>query len=76
MFLTASAASAKGGCASSRLDHGLKFYGIRGGCGSSRLINEFSDCGLFAASLAPLSLDSGRYELSLCLSFWSLLISH
>ena len=28
-----------GGCASSRLDHGLKFYGIRGGCASSRLIN-------------------------------------
>ena len=33
-----------GGCASSRLDHGLKFYGIRGGCASSRLISEFSDC--------------------------------
>ena len=30
-----------GGCASSRLDHGLKFYGIRGGCASSRLIHGF-----------------------------------
>ena len=40
----ASAASAQGGCASSRLDHGLKFYEIRGGCTSSRLINGFSDC--------------------------------
>ena len=28
-----------GGCASSRLDHGLKLYGIRGGCASSRLIH-------------------------------------
>ena len=33
-----------GGCASSRLDHGLKIGGIRGGCASSRLISEFSDC--------------------------------
>ena len=33
-----------GGCASSRLEHGLKFYVIRGGCASSRLISEFSDC--------------------------------
>ena len=40
----ASAASAKGGCASSRLDHGLKFFVIRGGCASSQLISEFSDC--------------------------------
>ena len=40
----ASAASAKGGCASSRLDRGLKFYVIQGGCASSRLIHEFSDC--------------------------------
>ena len=40
----ASAASAKGGCASSRLDHGLKFYVNRGGCASSRLISGFSDC--------------------------------
>ena len=39
----ASAASPQGGCASSRLDHGLKFYVIQGGCASSRLINEFSD---------------------------------
>ena len=39
----ASAASAKGGCASSRLDHSLKFYVIRGGCGSSRLIHGFSN---------------------------------
>ena len=31
--------SPKGGCASSRLDHGLKFYGIQGGCASSRLIS-------------------------------------
>ena len=37
-------ASTQGGCASSRLDHGLKFYVIRGGCAGSRLINEFSDC--------------------------------
>ena len=40
----ASAASAKGGCASSRLDHGLKFHVIPGGCASSRLISELSDC--------------------------------
>ena len=40
----ASEASAKGGCASSRLDHGLKFYVIPGGCASSRLISEFSEC--------------------------------
>ena len=33
-----------GGCASSRLDHVSKFYGIRGGCASSRLIHGFSDC--------------------------------
>ena len=39
----ASAASAKGGCASSRLDHGLKFYVIQGGCASSRLSDESSD---------------------------------
>ena len=38
-----SAASARGGCASSHLDHGLKFYVIQGGCASSRLISEFSD---------------------------------
>ena len=31
-----------GGCASSRLDHGLEFYVIQGGCASSRLIHEFS----------------------------------
>ena len=29
----------RGGCASSRLDHGLKFYVMRGGCASSRLIS-------------------------------------
>ena len=40
----ASVASAKGGCASSRLDHGLKFHEKRGGCASSRLISGFSDC--------------------------------
>ena len=40
----ASAASTQGGCASSRLDHGLKFYVIQGGCASSRLISGFSDC--------------------------------
>ena len=36
--VAASAASPQGGCASSRLDHGLKFYLIRGGCASSGLI--------------------------------------
>ena len=41
---TASAAAAKGGCASSRLDHGLKCYVIPEGCTSSRLIHGFSDC--------------------------------
>ena len=35
----ASPASARGGCASSRLDHGLKFCVIQEGCAS-----EFSDC--------------------------------
>ena len=40
----ASAASTQGGCASSRLDHGLKFYVIPGGCAGSRLISEFLDC--------------------------------
>ena len=39
-----------GGCASSRLDHGLKFYVIQGGCASSRLISEFSDCARFGCS--------------------------
>ena len=34
----ASAASTRGGCASSRLDHGWKFYVIWGGCASSWLI--------------------------------------
>ena len=34
----AGAASAEGGCARSRLDHGLKFHVIPGGCASSRLI--------------------------------------
>ena len=52
---TASAASAKGGCASSRLDHGLKFYVTRGGCASSRLISELWDMsqlgGLFGGDL-------------------------
>ena len=33
-----------GGCASSRLDHGLNFFVNQGGCASSRLIIEFSDC--------------------------------
>ena len=41
--LAASTASPWGGCASSRLDLGLKFYVIWGGCASSRLIHEFSD---------------------------------
>ena len=41
----ASAASAQGGCASSRLDHALEFYVIWGGCASRRLIHGFSDCG-------------------------------
>ena len=36
-----------GGCASSRLDHGLKFHVVQGGCASSRLISEFSDCARF-----------------------------
>ena len=33
----------RGGCARSRLDHGLNVYVIREGCASSRLMNEFSD---------------------------------
>ena len=33
-----------GGCASSRLDHGLKVYVIQGGCAGSRLISAFPDC--------------------------------
>ena len=41
----ASAASAKGGCASSRLDYGFKFYVIQGGCTSSRLIHPHQRCG-------------------------------
>ena len=49
----ASAASAQGGCASSRLDHGLNFYVNRGGCASSRLIHEFSDCDLGASAATP-----------------------
>ena len=40
----ASAASARGGCTSSRLVHGLKFWLIWGGCASSRLISRFSGC--------------------------------
>ena len=42
----------RGGCASSRLDHGLKFYVIWGGCASSRLINGSSDCAKSAFSTA------------------------
>ena len=38
-----SAASPAGGCASSRLDHGLKFYVIRRGCASSQIFTELSD---------------------------------
>ena len=48
----ASAASAKGGCASSQLDDGLKFYVNQGGCASSRLIHEFLDSALSKRSLA------------------------
>ena len=40
----ASAASAKGGCASSQLDHGLKSYAVWGGSADSRLVSGFSDC--------------------------------
>ena len=39
MQLAASAASPAGGCARSRLDHGLKFSVIWGGCASSRRIH-------------------------------------
>ena len=45
-----------GGCASSRLDHGLKFYVIQGGCASSRLISGFSDC--VACPAVSMSCDS------------------
>ena len=44
VVIQSAATSAQGGCASSRLDHGLKFYVIQGGCASSRLIHGFSDC--------------------------------
>ena len=43
----ASAASTQGGCASSRLDHGSKFYVIRGGCASSQKIVKMSDSVVF-----------------------------
>ena len=39
----ASAASVQGGCASSRLDRGLKFYVIRGGCSSALAADLFTD---------------------------------
>ena len=68
----ASAASAKGGCASSRLDHGLKFYVIRGGCASSRLISEFSDCAsIDEISQSRVKLEANslvqKYKKSICL---------
>ena len=72
----ASAASAQGGCASSRLDHGLKFYVIQGGCASSRLINGFSDCVSstrsgplqehFHLSCRPLSEKSSMQQAQVC----------
>ena len=40
----ASAASPRGGWASSQLYHGLKFEIIMGVCTSNQLISEFSDC--------------------------------
>ena len=49
----ASAASAKGGCTSSRLDHGLKFYVIQGGCASSRLILMHLARGLSSKLIIP-----------------------
>ena len=48
--------SAKGGCASSRLDHGFKFYVSPRGCASSRLISDFSDCGALSSGLIPVML--------------------
>ena len=55
----ASAASARGGCASSQLDHGLKFYGIQGGCASSQLISGF----FFAIfGRASGQIDSKKYK--------------
>ena len=52
----ASAASARGGCASSRLDHGLKFYVIWGGCASSRLILMHLARGLSSKLIIPPSV--------------------
>ena len=52
----ASLAFAKVGCASSRLDHGFKFYIVRRGCASGRLISEFSGGGAsFVSHQAPRS---------------------
>ena len=79
----ASAASARGGCASSRLDHGLEFYVIRGGRASSRLIPEFIHC--FPSAVRPfgggcafwrwMSTDFEHFEclsslLALHVAFW------
>ena len=60
----ASAASTRGGCASGRLDHSLKFHVIRGGCASSQLISESSDSGE--------SPDQTILRRSWCLGAWKL----
>ena len=63
----ASAASAKGGCAGSRPDHGLKFYVIWGGCASSRLISGFSDSNLLLQACAKDGLLPNRQALTFLL---------
>ena len=62
----ASVASAKGGCASSRLDHGFKFYVIQGGCASSQLISGFSDC--VVLNLNVLCVNECCQTVSCCIS--------
>ena len=56
----ARAASTQGGCSSSRLDHGLKFYIIHGGCASSRPNGEFWDSGAVSVN-SNLTVDGAAY---------------
>ena len=60
--------SNRGGCASSRLDHGLKFCRIQGGCASSRLIHDF-----------PSPNNSKKHQKNILkniLPFWSFIHPH
>ena len=56
----------QGGCASSRLNHGLNFYVMRGGCASSRLIHGFSDSAVTAVLSCAKHDDRCLQKMSSC----------